>query len=226
MKKLSFNPAIILAALCLALLPTGCSPADPPLTQAITSDRELMAAGGNRTSIQAKSPSSFDGSASDGSSAHADTATASYLDADQAMQLALSHAGVTQDSAGHLKVGTDYDDGRFQYEVEFEADGLEYEYEIDAATGEILQYGFASSQSPDAGFKPDSETAQGLTEEQARRIALSMVPGTDESHIRISSGYDDGRKIFEGKIVYDGMEYEFEIDAADGTILEWDAEPA
>ena len=52
-----------------------------------------------------------------------------------------------------------------------------------------------------------------------------MVPGTDESHIRISSGYDDGRKIFEGKIVYDGMEYEFEIDAADGTILEWDAEP-
>ena len=100
MKKLPFNPAIILAALCLVLLPTGCSPADPPLTQAITSDRELMAAGGNRTSIQAKSPSSFDGSASDGSSAHADTATASYLDADQAMQLALSHAGVTQDGAG------------------------------------------------------------------------------------------------------------------------------
>ena len=31
--------------------------------------------------------------------------------------------------------------------------------------------------------------------------------------------------IYEGKIVYQGMEYEFEIDASDGTVLEWDAEP-
>ena len=36
--------------------------------------------------------------------------------------------------------------------------------------------------------------------------------------------YDDGRPEYEGKIIYDGSEYEFTIDATAGTITEWDAE--
>ena len=36
--------------------------------------------------------------------------------------------------------------------------------------------------------------------------------------------HDDGRMEYEGKILYDGMEYEFEIDAYSGAIQEWDAE--
>ena len=33
-----------------------------------------------------------------------------------------------------------WDDGRLEYEVEFETAGREYEYTIDGATGDILSY--------------------------------------------------------------------------------------
>ena len=35
---------------------------------------------------------------------------------------------------------------------------------------------------------------------------------------------DDGRELYEGTIVYNGMKYEFEVDAYSGAIREWDAE--
>ena len=58
----------------------------------------------------------------------------------------------------------------------------------------------------------------------ARQTALARVPGATESHIRIHTDYDDGRTVYEGKIIYNSMEYDFEIDAATGNIIDWDAE--
>ena len=43
-------------------------------------------------------------------------------------------------------------------------------------------------------------------------------------HIRIKQDYDDGRVIYEGKIIYQQMEYDFEIDSFTGNILDWEAE--
>lgn len=63
-----------------------------------------------------------------------------------------------------------------------------------------------------------------IGEAEAKRIALSEVPGAADSDIRIYQEYDDGRLVYEGEIRYDGMEYEFEIDAADGRIIDWDRE--
>ena len=39
-----------------------------------------------------------------------------------------------------MKVERDRDDGRLEYEVEFKAGGMEYEYTIDGVTGAILEY--------------------------------------------------------------------------------------
>lgn len=63
-----------------------------------------------------------------------------------------------------------------------------------------------------------------IGEAEAKRIALSEVPGAADSDIRIYQEYDDGRLVYEGEIRYNGMEYDFEIDAADGRIIDWDRE--
>ena len=39
-----------------------------------------------------------------------------------------------------MKVKQDWDDGRLEYEVEFNVGWTEYEYTIDGATGAILEY--------------------------------------------------------------------------------------
>ena len=42
--------------------------------------------------------------------------------------------------------------------------------------------------------------------------------------LRIQLEFDDGVQKYEGDIIYDGKEYDFEIDANTGTFLEWSEE--
>ena len=64
-----------------------------------------------------------------------------------------------------------------------------------------------------------------LTEEEARQIALQQVSGaTEDDIVEFRKDPDNSKAEYEGEIHYNGMEYEFEIDAYEGTILEWDEE--
>ena len=60
--------------------------------------------------------------------------------------------------------------------------------------------------------------------EEARDIALARVEGATASNISIELDHDDGWYVYEGEIFYNGMEYEFEIDADSGNILKWEEE--
>ena len=60
---------------------------------------------------------------------------------------------------------------------------------------------------------------------RARSIALSRVPGANSSHVRkLHLDREDGRMVYEGKIYYNGLEYEFDIDAVSGRIVKWDVD--
>ena len=59
------------------------------------------------------------------------------ITAEQAQKIALEHAGVQADQVTRLRTDLDKDHTR-HYDVEFHWGGYEYDYEIDAATGEIL----------------------------------------------------------------------------------------
>ena len=48
------------------------------------------------------------------------------------------------------------------------------------------------------------------------------VDGTKDFSMHLEQ--DDGRLIYEGKIVYEQMEYEFEIDAGTGDFISWEQE--
>ncbi len=64
----------------------------------------------------------------------------SDIGSDAAKAAALAHAGLAESQVSRLKAEADWDDGRLEYEVEFRADGMEYEYTIDGATGAILEH--------------------------------------------------------------------------------------
>ena len=195
-------------------------------TQAITSSQELMASGAKSASVPVETTArtTDGGIASKAAPAPASAANipsqpASAKDIGEAAakQIALEHAGVAEADASHLWVSRDYDDGRLEYEVEFFSGSKEYDYDIDAADGSILSF---DSETEFAGKK--TAESEGISLEQAKKIALAKVPGANDSHIRIEKDRDDGQLLYEGKIVYSGVEYEFEISAADGSVLDWE----
>jgi uncharacterized membrane protein YkoI len=58
---------------------------------------------------------------------------------DQAKNIALEHAGLSADQVDFVKAQGGYDDGIYEYEIEFLADGWEYEYTVHGDTGAILE---------------------------------------------------------------------------------------
>ena len=58
----------------------------------------------------------------------------------KAKSVALNHAGVSENKAYDMEIELDDEDGTLVYEVEFKSGGMEYSYEINAATGAILKH--------------------------------------------------------------------------------------
>lgn len=66
--------------------------------------------------------------------------TGTAVTADEAKQIALNHAGVAESDTRAMELETDRDHGRTVYEFSWKVGFTEYDYEIDADTGEILSY--------------------------------------------------------------------------------------
>ena len=63
----------------------------------------------------------------------------SIITSERAKEIALSDAGLKESQVTMSKVKYEWDDGIQIYDVEFYSGGLEYEYEIDARNGMILE---------------------------------------------------------------------------------------
>lgn len=156
------------------------------------------------------------------------TQTTDGITEDEAKAIALADAGVEESELVGVYITRDYDDGREVYDVEFYTGSAEYDYEIAVSDGTILEmdfeaeYNFASSLSGSSSFSEGSASL--LSQDEAAAIALERVSGATTSNLMIYYEIDDGRATYEGKIIYNGREYEFEIDASTGDVLEWEEE--
>ena len=66
-------------------------------------------------------------------------------------------------------------------------------------------------------------TSQRISREKAVQIVLSRVDGAVESNIHeLKTDQDDGLFVYEGELLFDGYEYEFEIDGRTGEIIKWE----
>ena len=171
------------------------------------------------------------------------TAQAEYIGIDAAKTIALEAAGVSESAAVFSTAGLDRQNGTDYYAVDFTANGRTYAYDIDAVTGVIIDSSEGQSQpaqATDGGASADGANSSGtssqstdgsaaITEDQAREIALADAGLTAEevTFLKTQLDRDDGRLVYDVEFyTADYTEYDYEIDAADGTILssDFDAE--
>ena len=132
-----------------------------------------------------------------------------------AKSAALKHAGLS--SATFTKAERDYDDGRWEYELEFHTDTAAYEVTVDAISGSVLDYekeNLRSSSTSDIGAQAAKSAAlrhAGLSEGQVQELQVEW-------------DNENGRALYEVEFKSGGMEYEYVIDAATGSVLEHQAE--
>lgn len=69
----------------------------------------------------------------------ADAGNGAYIGEQKAWEAALAHAGVSESVLTKKKCKLEREDGRMIYEIEFEVGRDEYEYEVDAVSGELLK---------------------------------------------------------------------------------------
>lgn len=141
---------------------------------------------------------------------------------------ALKHAGLSESQVTGMKVQRDRDDGRLEYEIEFWSGSTEYDYTINAADGTVLSADKETHASSNSGSSNTSNTSSSSSGDigsaKAKSIALSHagVSESQTSEMKVQQDRDDGRLEYEVEFKSGGKEYEYTIDAASGTILDYE----
>lgn len=143
----------------------------------------------------------------------------------EAKSIALTDAGINEADVSAIRVKQDKDDGVAVYEVEFYAGSQEYDYDIEMASGTILSKDFDVENDFYTGQQGQSTQSEGtISQDQAVQIVMERIQGIEASDIRIKLDQDDGKSYYEGEAHYNNKEYEFEIDASTGEVVEWSEE--
>ena len=189
------------------------------------------------------------------------------LDQQEAAEFAFMDADVKADEVTNLRTHLEKDDGVYVYDIEFYVGNIEYEYEIRAEDGAVLEKdkedksrnvktdsaadsdgwapsedtaadsdGRASSEdtAADSDGRASSEDSSAssaadnkyISVDRAKQIALQDAGLEEEEVIFTAAKFedDDGRKEYDIEFYCGSLEYEYEIDAMTGRILDSDVE--
>ena len=154
---------------------------------------------------------------SSASSSPASSQSSGTIGQDAALAAALKHAGLASNDVQVLKNKLDWDDGVQEYEIEFYSGNTEYDYTVNAQTGEIRSYD-AENHAPASS----SQSSGVIGKDAALAAALKHAGLTsgDVSRTKVELDRDDGRTEYEIEFFSGGYEYDYTVNAADGTILE------
>lgn len=165
----------------------------------------------------------------------------------QATEIALDHAGVTQEELLSLSVKLEQEGGRQVFDIQFTTDDREYQYDVTSNSGEIINYSYQptgqtsqeetepqaeASQSQESqgtssqASQQESSQSQGITQEEAQAIALNHAGVTlEEATIyKVKADVENGRSVYDVEFAVGTTEYDYEIAQDTGKILSYDAD--
>ncbi len=188
-----------------------------------------------------------------------------YIGEAAAKAAALAHAGVQEADITRYEAEMDYERGTMVYEIEFHHSGREYDYDIDAVSGEVLwssnerdddyaphksepkpethkqnnSEGGKTDVVPYHSDKPQQNAQQGSQQQskpaaaaddgyigkdaaKAAALAHAGLSESQVSKIRCELDREDGRVVYEVDFKNGGMEFEYEIDAENGSVLKYE----
>ena len=141
---------------------------------------------------------------------------------EKAKEIAMSHAGVSAGSVSFVKAKIDTEDGVKVYDIEFYSGNVEYDYEINAATGAIMSFDqdIENYEIPTQPAAPtQAQTASVISVDKAKQIALSHAGVSGASFKKVKLDTDDGVRVYEIEFKVGNVEYEYDIDASSGAII-------
>lgn len=169
----------------------------------------------------------------------------SYIGKDAALSAALKAAGFTKDQVKNIEIELDYEHGVMVYEVEFDRGYDEYNYDIDAKTGKVVAYDneingrdVEYDSNPKSNVKDDDDDdddddrvanvpAKDVIGSDAAKSAALKHAGLTASQVTelsVELDRENGKLVYEVEFKSAGYEYDYEIDAAKGSILKSDKE--
>ena len=151
-----------------------------------------------------------------------------------ALAIALEHAGVTLDQLSWYEICLDFDDGIWVYEVEFVVGNTEYEYEINAITGEIIKFETELDDDPEGAPgtpRPSAQPTQQpgsefLSEDEVRTIVFNHagVNANDVREFEIELDDEHGIWVYEVDFKAGNIEYDYVVNAVTGEIIKSETE--
>ena len=212
------------AALLLLAMLSGCTTTSPSSVEDGTAvgGTPSQQQAGQESSSQSQAPESAVSVAPEQQEVPSDSSasqTSGEIDQDKALSIAMENASVPEDDAYNIKVERDGDNSIPIYDIEFETDYGDYDFEVAIDDGRIVgaDYEINEEWLSRLGGSP-------VSQEDAKIIAASKIPGSSRGDIRIQEEGDDGRTRYEGWCQFDNMEYEFEMDPETGIIFDWNAD--
>ncbi len=146
-----------------------------------------------------------------------------YISVEAAKQKALDDAGIKAEDAVFLKAYYDSDDLVPHYDVKFEANGYEYEYEVKASDGSVLEKDVDKERNP---IKTSSASNEYISADKAKSIAYdhASVKAADVKFSKAELDRDDLIVHYDVEFVVGDFEYEYEINAESGKVIASDKE--
>ena len=154
---------------------------------------------------------------------------------EEAKNIALKHANLTSDKVSFINVESDLDNEVEKYDIEFYYENTEYDYEINAITGEIIEYDYDVENyniNKNQANNENINNNQALNEtikistEQAKEIALkhANLTTTEVTFGKVELDFDDGIQKYDIKFYNNKIQYDYEIDANTGEIISYEKE--
>ncbi len=155
----------------------------------------------------------------------ADISGANYISEAKAKEIAMQHANVPAKETKFIIAKLDWEDGIPVYEVEFYHGNKEYDYEINATNGNIIGFDYdAEYYTPQTPVPQTPQQNQYIGEAKAKEIALQHagVSAKETQILFVKQDWDDGVPVYEVEFYHGNKEYDYEINATNGSIIGFD----